>query len=443
MTHPMLASAYRRFRPYFHNTAWIVAEKLLAMTLAFVVTVFVARYLGPGNFGILAYATSLAALFGIAGHMGLQGLVVRELVKKPALRAETLGTAAVLKFIGVLVGYVALLGYAAVYEGADSKAFKLIAIAGAALLFMPLNVIDHWFNALVQARYVSVARVAGALLFAGGMLWLVVAGAGIVPFAVPYVLQALVAAVALLLLFRAKSGMRLADWRFDAGHARELLSQGWVIYLASFFSVVYLKIDQVMLRWLSDPSEVGVYAVAARLSEALYFIPIAIVASVFPRLIALREESERRFTQRLQQLFDGLVALGMLIALLVTLLAPWLVPLIFGADYVASTPILVIHTWASVFIFMRAALSRWILIENALYFSMLNQGLGALSNIGLNYMLIPFYGGKGAAWATLVSYAIASFFAVAIYRRTRPVFWLMLKSLLAPLRYPLNYFLSR
>jgi O-antigen/teichoic acid export membrane protein len=297
MTDPMLASAYRRFRPYFHNTAWIVAEKLLVMTLAFVVTVFVARYLGPGDFGILAYATSLAALFGIAGHLGLQGLVVRELVKKPALRAETLGTATALKFIGVVVGYIALLGYAAVYEGAASKVFKLIAIAGAALLFMPLNVIDHWFNALVQARYVSVARVAGALVFAGGMLsggmlWLVVAGAGIVPFAVPYVLQALVAAVALLLLFRARSGMRLADWRFDAGHARELLSQGWVIYLASFF----------MLRWLSDPSEVGVYAVAARLSEALYFIPIAIVASVFPRLIALREESERRFTQRLQQL---------------------------------------------------------------------------------------------------------------------------------------------
>ena len=133
----------------------------------------------------------------------------------------------------------------------------------------------------------------------------------------------------------------------------------------------------------------------------------------------------------------------MLIALMVTMLAPWLVPLIFGADYDASTPILVIHTWASVFIFMRAALSRWILIENALYFSLLTQGLGALSNVGLNYMLIPFYGGKGAAWATLISYAIASFFAVAIYRRTRPVFWLMLKSLLAPVRYPLNILLSR
>jgi len=406
----MLVSAYHRFRPYLHNTGWIVAEKLLVMVLGFVATVVVARYLGPGDFGILAYATSLAALVGVAGHLGLQGLVVRELVKKPALRAETLGTTAVLKLGAVLVGYLA---------------------------------IDNWFNAFVQARYVSIARAAGALVLAGGMLWLVLDGAGLVAFAVPYFLQALVAAVVLLLLFRARSGIRLADWRFDAGHARELLSQGWVIYLASFFAVIYLKIDQVMLRWLADSTEVGVYAVAARFSEVWYFIPTAIVASVFPEMIKLRESNESHFTHRLQQLFDSLAVLGMLIAMFVTLIAPWVIPLFFGADYAASVPILVIHTWASVFIFMRAALSKWILIENALYFSLLTQGLGAVSNIVLNYFLIPIYGGEGAAWATLISYAIASFLALFLYRRTRPVFWLMLNALIAPVRYPLKFLTSR
>jgi O-antigen/teichoic acid export membrane protein len=114
---------------------------------------------------LLGAGRSLAALFGVAGHLGLQGLVVRELVKKSALRAETLGTTAVLKLGGVLLGYIALLFYAAVYEGAGSGVFYLIAVSGTALLFTPLNVIDNWFNAFVQARYVSVARVAGALVF--------------------------------------------------------------------------------------------------------------------------------------------------------------------------------------------------------------------------------------------------------------------------------------
>ena len=439
----MFANAYRRFRPYLHNTIWIMGEKVLAMGLGLVATVLVARYLGPDGFGTLAYATSLVALFGISGHLGLHGLVVREIVKKPALRAETLGTTAILKFIGVLVGYLALLLYAGAYEGLGTVGFSLIAIAGAALLFTPIDVVDYWFNAFVQARYVSIARLLAQLVFVGVTLLFVFLGSGVVMFAIPYVLQALIAAIILLLLFHTKAGIRLSEWRFNRTHARDLLKQGWVIYLASFFAVIYLKIDQVMLRWLADSTEVGVYAVAARLSEVWYFIPTAIVASVFPKLIDRRESDEALFRHRLQQLFDSLAMLGMVIALLVTAVAPWLIPWIFGTDYAASAAILVIHTWASVFIFMRAALSRWILIENALYFSLLTQGLGALSNVVLNYILIPVYGGQGAAWATLVSYAIASFFAVLLYPRTRPVFWMMLNALFAPVRYPLKFLSSR
>lgn len=439
----MFANAYRRFRPYLDNTVWIMVEKVLAMGLALVATVLVARYLGPDGFGMFAYATSLVALFGVAGHLGLHGLVVREIVKKPDFRAETLGTAALLKFFGALTGYLALLLYAGIYEGVGTTAFSLIAIAGAALLFTPVNVIDYWFNAFLQARYVSIARVSSQLVYVGFTLLFVLLGSGIVLFAIPYLLQGLVAAVVLLLLFRAKADIRLSAWRFNRTRARELLKQGWVIYLASFFAVIYLKIDQVMLRWLADSAEVGVYAVAARLSEVWYFIPTAIVASVFPRLIDLRASDEALFTRRLQQLFDSLAVLGMVIALLVAVIAPWLIPWIFGADYAASAAILVIHTWATVFIFMRAALSKWILIENALYFSLLTQGLGALSNVALNYFLIPLYGGEGAAWATLVSYAIASFFALFLYRRTRPVFWLMCNALLAPVRYPLKFLSSR
>ncbi len=439
----MFANTYRRYLPYIHNIGWIVSEKAVSLGLGFVATVLVARYLGPDHFGTLAYATSLVALFGISGHLGLHGLVVRELVKKPALRGETLGTTAILKFFGVLAGYLLLLLYSAAYEGTDTVRFSLIAIAGAALLFTPIDVVDYWFNALVQARYVSIARLSAQLAFVGLTLLFVFRGADVGMFAIPYLLQAIVAAIVLLLLFRAKANIRLSAWRFDGQHARELLKQGWVIYLASFFAVIYLKIDQVMLRWLAESSEVGVYAVAARLSEVWYFIPGAIVASVFPKLIELRQSDEASFTHRLQQLFDSLAVLGMAIAILVTLLAPWLIPWIFGADYAGSAEILVIHTWASVFIFMRAALSRWILIENALYFSLLTQGLGAFSNVALNYVLIPVYGGQGAAWATLVSYSVASFFAVFLYPRTRPVFWLMLNALLAPVRYPIKLFSSR
>ena len=107
----------------------------------------------------------------------------------------------------------------------------------------------------------------------------------------------------------------------------------------------------------------------------------------------------------------------------------------FGEVYKNAASILMIHIWAALFIFMRALFSRWIVIEDVLIFSMITHGSGALLNIVLNYILIPQYGGEGAAYATLFSYATSSYFALLLYFKTRPIFWMMTKSLFSPLRY--------
>ncbi len=433
-----IASNYRRLQIYLNNSFWIMGEKAVGLGLAFAATVFIARYLGPEDFGSLAYALSLATLFSAAGHMGLQGLVVREIVKDPEGRAETLGTAATLKLLGMGAGYLILLVYAVVYEGLHTTEFYLIAIAGFALLFRPLDVLEFWFHAFVQARYAALARIAAHVATTAFKLALVFAGAGLVYFATAQVLQAMLAALLLLLFFRLKAGIRITEWRFNRARARNLLSQGWLIYLGSIFAVIYLKVDQVMLRWLAGTEEVGQYAVAAQLSEAWYFVPTAIVASFFPRLIKLREENEAKFKRRLQQLFDALFLIGLSVAVAMTIAAPWIISVFFGTDYAASASILVIHIWAAIFIFMRAAFSKWILIENVLVFSLITQGLGALANVLFNLALIPSYGGIGAAYATLFSYAMASFVALFFYQRTRAVFWQMAWAFLSPLRYPLR-----
>ncbi len=434
----MLAQTYGRFHKYLANTSWLISEKILGLGLTFIGTVLVARYLGPDSFGSLAYAFSLAALLGAAGHMGLHGLAIRDIIKLPHLRAETLGTTMALKLMGAVVGYGALMAYAVMFEGPGTQEFGLIVVAGFVLLFQPFNVIDFWFEAHLQARYTAIARVAASAGATALKVSLIVAGAGMVYFAVAQALQPAIAAVLLLLLYFAKASLRPSQWRFRRSRAFDLLRQGWVIYLGSIFAVIYLKVDQVMLRWLTDTAEVGRYAIAAQLSEVWYFVPTAIVASFFPRLISLRQQDEARFYRRLQQLFDVLFITGLTVAIIVTAAAPWLVALLFGPDYASSASILVVHIWAALFVFMRSAFSKWILIENALFFSMFTQGLGAVTNVVLNYLLIPELGGTGAAYATLISYATASFLSLHFNRRTRPVFWQMAWALLAPVRYPVS-----
>lgn len=416
-----------------------MGEKFLTIGVGFFLTILIARYLGPERYGILAYALSMTTIFASAGHMGLGGLIVREIVKNHDSRPEILGTSFGLKLLGYCVGFFALSFYALIFEIRGSIEFWVLLVLASSLFFKPFDVVVFWFQAHVQAKYAAIGRSASLLLTAGVKVLLVFGGAGLLHFAFANLLQGILAACFLFLLFRAKADISINGCRFSISKAKELLNQGYVIFFGAIFATIYLKIDQIMLKWFVGSDAVGIYAVAASLSEVWYFVPTAIVVSLFPKLIQLKQTAPQIFEQRLQQTFDFLFVIALLVALLINFSAGPLITLSFGPNYLASAPILAIHIWAALFIFMRAAFSKWILIEDALVFSLITQGLGALANVGLNLLFIPRLGGYGAAIATLLSYAMASYFSLFFYKKSRPIFWMMSKAMMAPVRYPFAY----
>jgi O-antigen/teichoic acid export membrane protein len=179
---------------------------------------------------------------------------------------------------------------------------------------------------------------------------------------------------------------------------------------------------------------VGVYSVAVRFSEVWYFIPTAMVTSAFPRLVELRQTDLKRYDRRLQQGFDVLFILALVVAVLMTLLGRPVVEWLYGPAYSRAGSILAIHVWAGIFIFMRALFSKWVIMENALVLSLVSTAFGAIMNVILNLLLIRPYGGHGAAVATLISYAVASYLTLLVIPRTWTIAKMMTKSMLFPIR---------
>lgn len=425
-------------RRYLENSAWILAEKFTRLFIGLVVTLMVARYLGPDLFGVLAYAVSLTALLAVTGHMGLAGLVTRELVRDPDGQYETLGSSIALKAAGATLAFLALVALAFTTEVRGSVEQWVLLVTASSVLARPFDVVDYWFQSRVQARYVSIARLLGTGSAALFRVALVLLGAGVVAFSFAVVLQALVTVVALVVAYRWVAGEGIARWRPQLVRAQALFRDGWLVFLGTLLSLVYLKVDQVMLRWLGHDDQVGIYAIAATFSEAWYFVPTAVVASFFPRLIGLRDEDPAMFRKRLQQLLDALFVLACVVALPLSWLAEPLVVALLGDAYRAAGAILAIHAWAAVFVFMRAVVTKWILIEDQLVFTVVTQGLGAVANVALNLLLIPRFGGVGAAVATVISYATAGWIALVFSARSRPLFWMMARAMLAPVRYPID-----
>ena len=429
---------YNRFNIYLFNTSWIMGEKILHMGIVFLITILVARYLGPTQFGMLAYAISVLSLFATFGHVGLRGIVVHELSKYPKSKQEIMGTSFGLIILGYLIGLILMLSFTIFSENIYSEQFWLLSILAITLLFRPIYVIDLWFQSQLEAKYTTIANISGVIISSIFKIALVFGGAHLVLFAFANVIQIFLAIIILIYLYHYKSKLRLINWKFSYNRAKELLPRTWKSYVGSVFAVIYLKIDQVMLKWMIGTEEVGIYAIAASLSEVWYFLPVAIASSFFPKLIKLKNNNSMLFNKRLQQLFDLLFILALGLAIIVTLIAQPLILIFFGEPYQNAAPILMIHIWAAVFIFMRALFSKWIIIENVLIFSIITNGLGALLNILLNYLLIPLYGGEGAAYATLFSYATSSYLSLFLYFKTRPIFWMMTKSIFSPLRYSFN-----
>lgn len=402
----------------------------------------VARYLGPSEFGLLSYTFSTALLFAVVGQLGLDGLVIREIINRPDDVPRVLGTVFVLKFSGHLLGAAGLVVYALSIDVHSTERAMLFLAAA----FIPIaslsGFLGLWFHSRVQARYSAISSSVSALLVGFGKLGLVWIGAVVMAFAAANVVQVLIAAMLSFRFYRRQKGPPLSSWRFSPALAKVLLSESWMLFLGSIFAIIYLKIDMMMLRWLAGPAEVGTYTVAATLSEAAYFAPAALVASVFPKLIESAKTDQDLFEKRLQSVFDVLWLAGLGMIATMFLLGGLIIRLLFGVAYDASVPVLMVHVLSAPFLFMRIAFTRWTIIGGGATFFMLTEGLGALTNVAFNFLLIPHYGSIGAALATLVSYAMASYLALAIPRRTRPIFLMMSRSIFMPWRAPrefLNY----
>lgn len=403
------------------NIGWLFLDKVLRMGVGLLVGVWIARYLGPEQFGLLSYTTAFVGLFGAVAGLGLQGIVVRDIVREPAGRGVTIGTAAALQFAGGTLAYGLILLVIFWLRPEDRLAQTLVAILGSMMLFKVSEAAAYWFESQVLSKYTVMVQNATFLAFAVVKVVLILLDAPLVLFAWAVMGEALVGAALLLWVF-GLYGFPLVELRASASRARAMLEASWPLLLSGVAITVYMKVDQIMLGQMIGDTEVGVYSAATRVSEVWYFVPMAVMASVLPAILESRMANEAQYYRRLQSLFDIMVWLSVCVAVPMTFLSTAVVTLLFGSDYAAAGEVLAVHIWAAIFVFLGVASSNWYLAENRQVLSLQRAVLGMLVNIALNLFLIPSYGALGAAWATVLSYATAAFFADLLQRETRRIF---------------------
>jgi len=406
-----------RIQKYFKNISWLVSEKVFTLFTALLVNIYVARYLQPENFGLLNYAISFVGIFTAFTALGLDQILVRELSQRPEQKNQILGTGFGLKIGGSFVLCLLMITIILVMNNGALLNTMILIIAGAEI-FRAFEVINSYYQSRIESKYIvqvqMLATMAGNVIKVG----LVLNGAPLVWFAWVILLNAMFNASGFLFNYRRKDGSPL-KWKFNKVLSLKILRESWPLAIHGVALLTQARIDQVMLGRLINNAEVGQYSVALRFIEIFAFTPIILVNTFMPALSKAKTISEELYHNRLINFYRLMFLMFIVVAVPIFFLAEDTIVFLYGDEYKPAGVLLSLFSIRLFFTNMGVAKSVYTVNESLFKYSLLCTILGAITNIGINLILIPVYGSIGALIATVVSFSLSDFIVDLFYKKTR------------------------
>lgn len=402
---------------YVHNTGWVFLGKFANMAVGFFSTLYIARSLGPTNFGELSYSLSFIALFSFIASLGIDSILYRELITKPDKKDTLLGTALRIKCIAG--GLTALITITTAWLlSPPDVSLLIITVLSSTFILQIFGVISFEFGAAVNNKPISLLSFTVTLIINGLKILAIALGNGVLYLALIIVIETLLYALGYIYL-RNRTYGPLRNWRYDRATARQLIFDSWPFIFTSAFAVVYSRIDQVMLKHFVDATTVGIYDAAVRLTEMWYFIPSIIVGTIFPAIVNAKYSSHSAYRSRLISLAIVLIIITSLITIIISFFAKPIVLLIFGSAFIGTDTILHWYAWTLIPMTLSIVAQHFFLAENNRRLLFLLSSSGMIINVILNYIMIPQYQAWGAALATLISSAGAVLITLLMYLFTK------------------------
>ncbi|MFA6463629.1 MAG: flippase [Candidatus Paceibacterota bacterium] len=390
------------FQRYFKNIGWMFSARVFILAVAFFINAYMARYLGPANFGLLNYVFSFVGLFSFMASLGVESIANREIVSDHSKKSLIIGTSFYLKLFGSFIAILTIFVFARL-STSDVILLGLISMYSLTYVFSAFNIIETYFQSQVLAKYPALITITAGVISAILKIIAISLGAGIIWLTAIYVLESVVVASGLLFFF-IFNGHSIKEWVFDKTIALMILKDSWPLMLSSIAFSVYMKIDQVMIKNMIGNEQTGIYAVASKLAEFWYFIPSTICASFFPALINAKKTGKELYERRLKKLYGFMFWLSLSIAIFTTIFAHIIIYILFGNEYLGAVNTLKIYVWAGIAISIGFVLFYYLILEGRTRINAISTIIGAILNVSLNLILIPKYGINGAAFASLFSY---------------------------------------
>ena len=409
------------------NATWIIGCKIIQSLLGIIITMLSARYLGPANYGLINYAASVVSFVAPIMQLGLNSILVQEIVTKSEQEGEILGTALLMSFISSFFCILGVIAFVSIVNYNEPTTIIVCALYSVLLIFQALEMMQYWFQAKYLAKYTSIVSLSAYIIVSAYKIILLISGKSVYWFAVSNAFDFCLIAIALLVIYKIVGGQ---PFKFSFKTAKHLVNQSRYYIISSLMITIFAEIGKVILKIMNSNAEVGFYSAAVTIAGITSFVFVAIIDSMRPMILEHKSNGNTEsYKRNFSRLCGIVIYLSLAQSIVIALLAKYVVLILYGGEYLPAVSALRIIVWYTTFSYLGSVRNVWILAEGKQKYLWVINLCGAIANILLNFILIPFIGINGAALASLATQIFANVILSFIIKPLREVNSLMIKGL--------------
>ena len=382
------------------NATWIIACKIVQSIIALIVNMLTARYLGPSNYGLITYASSLVAFVIPIMQLGYNNILVQDFVDNPEREGQTLGTTIVLCLLSSFFCVIGIFSFVKIANGGETLTLIVCLLYSTNLFFQACELIVYWFQAKLLSKYTSIISLISYLFVSIYSFFILVTEKSVIWFSVSNTINYSLIAIGSFIAYKRLKGQKLSI-SFSLGN--KLFSRSKHYILSGIMVTLFAQTDKIMIKLMIGEAATGYYGAAVATAGLTGFVFSAIIDSFRPAIFEGKKINDNIFDHRLMLLYSVIIYVSLFQCVLMTVFAKPITLIFYGNQYVNAVKALQIVVWYTTFSYLGAVRNIWILANEKQHYLWKINFCGAVLNIILNYILIPSFGILGAASASLIT----------------------------------------
>lgn len=408
------------------NAGWLIGGKIIQMVLSLFVGVLTARYLGPSNYGLISYGSAYVTFFSAICTLGLNSVIIKDFVDHPDEQGKAIGSSLLMRFVSSVLSAIMIVGVVFVVDSGEKLTMTVVALCSLGAVFHIFETFNYWFQYQYKSKVTAIAVLVAYIITSAYKIVLLIMQKDVRWFAFASSVDYIAVAVILLIAYKKNNGKKLS---FSLTKSKSLLNVSRHYILSAMAVAIYGQTDRLMLKQMVGENEVGYYATAMTICTMWNFVLAAIIDSMYPTIIRLKNQDYVAYEKKNRQLYAIVFYISCFVSIAFLVLGDFIVKLLYGEEFLPASDVMKIITWYTAFSYLGVARNAWVVSEGCQKYLKYMYGCAAALNVVLNFLMIPYLGGAGAALASLITQIFTSIVLPFAFKEMRPNAKLMLEAI--------------